>query len=98
MKLNMSAQQFSADHKLIDFIQKKANKLDLFYDKIIDGEVFLRVVKDDSKENKVVEMKLNVPGQTLFVKQKSKSFEAATDSAVEGLRRQLKKHKGKVLD
>ena len=97
MKLNMSAQKFSADIKLIDFIQKKADKLDLFYDKIIDGEVFLRLDKAGSRDNKVVEMKLNVPGSTLFVKEKSKSFEAATDSAVEALRRQLKKHKGKII-
>ena len=98
MKLNMSAQQFSADQKLVQFIQKKADKLDLFFDKIIDGHVFLRVNKDEAKKNKIVEMKLNIPGSTLFVKGKSKSFEAATDMAVEALRRQLKKHKGKYLD
>jgi len=98
MKLNMSAQQFTADQKLLNFIQKKADKLDLFFDKIIDGEVFLRVNKDEAQENKIIEMKLNVPGTTLFVKEKSKSFEAAADSAVEALRRQLKKHKGKLTD
>ena len=94
----MSAQQFTADQKLLNFIQKKADKLDLFFDKIIDGEVFLRVNKDEAQENKIIEMKLNVPGTTLFVKEKSKSFEAAADSAVEALRRQLKKHKGKLTD
>ena len=93
----MSAQKFSADQKLLDFIQKKADKLDVFYDKIIDGEVFLRLDSDEAKENKVIEMKLNVPGNTLFVKEKSKSFEASTDAAVEALRRQLKKHKGKLV-
>lgn len=97
MKLNMSAQKFTADQKLITFIQKKADKLDTFFDKIIDGEVFLRVDGDEANENKVVEMKLNVPGTSLFVKEKSKSFEAAADSAVEALRRQLKKHKGKQV-
>ena len=98
MKLNMSAQKFTADQKLLDFIQTKANKLDLFFDKIIDGEVFLRVDGDEANENKVVEMKINVPGNSFFVKEKSKSFEAAADSAVEALRRQLKKHKGKLLE
>lgn len=97
MKLNMSAQNFSADQKLTSFIQKKADKLDTFFDKIIDGEVFLKVDGDEANENKVVEMKLNVPGTSLFVKEKSKSFEAAADSAVEALRRQLKKYKGKLV-
>jgi putative sigma-54 modulation protein len=97
MKLQMNAQQFSADQKLLSFIQKKADKLDLFFDKIIDGEVFLRLENDESQENKIIEIKLNVPGSTLFVKEKSKTFEAAADGAVEALRRQLKKHKEKLL-
>jgi len=98
MKLQMNAQQFSADIKLLDFIQKKANKLDQFFDKIIDGEVFLRLENDETQENKIIEMKLNVPGSTLFVKEKGKSFEVAADGAIEALRRQLRKHKGKLLE
>ena len=95
MKLQMHSIRFDADQKLLDFIQKKADKLETFYDRIIDGEVFLRLEKDDSRENKVVEIKLNIPGEQLFAKNKSKSFEAATDEAVEALRRQIKKIKEK---
>jgi putative sigma-54 modulation protein len=97
MKLQMNAQQFTADVKLLDFIQKKANKLDLFFDKIIDGEVFLRLENDEMKENKIVEMKINVPGTSFFVKEKDKTFEAAADGAVDALRKQLEKHKGKLI-
>ncbi|XOV92352.1 MAG: ribosome hibernation-promoting factor, HPF/YfiA family [Bacteroidota bacterium] len=96
MKLQTHSIHFDADVKLIDFIQKRANKLDTFYDRIIDGEVFLRIEKDDSQENKIVEIKLNIPGQQLFAKEKAKSFEAGTDEAVESLRRQLKKFKEKL--
>lgn len=92
----MHSIHFDADHKLLDFIQKKADKLDTYYDRIIDGEVFLRVENDDNRENKIVEVKLNIPGSQLFSKQKSKSFEAAADEAIEGLRRQIKKHKEKL--
>ena len=91
----MHSIKFDADTKLLDFIQKKADKLDTFYDRIIDGEVFLRLEKDDSRENKIVEIKLNLPGEQLFAKTKSKSFEAAADDAVEALRRQIKKFKEK---
>ena len=96
MKLQMSSIKFDADVKLLNFIQKKADKLDLFHDRIIDGEVNLRLNKDKEKKNKVVEMKLNVPGHTLFAKQHAASFEAATDSAIEALRKQLKKAKAKA--
>jgi putative sigma-54 modulation protein len=96
MKLQMHSIHFDADHKLIDFIQKKADKLDTFYDRIVDGEVFLRLDKNEKNENKIVEKKMNVPGKTLFAKHQSDSFEAATDEAVEALRRQIKKFKEKA--
>ena len=46
MKLQMHSIHFDADQKLIDFIQKKADKLDTFFDSIMDGEVFLRLDKN----------------------------------------------------
>jgi putative sigma-54 modulation protein len=98
MKLQMQSIHFDADQKLLDFIQKKTDKLETFYDKIIDGEVFLRVDKDHNHENKIIEIKINIPGTSLFVKEKSKTFEAATDEAVEGLKAQLKKYKEKHIE
>jgi putative sigma-54 modulation protein len=97
MKLQMQSIHFDADIKLLDFIQKKVDKLETFFDRIIDGEVFLKLDKNDSNENKIVEIKLNIPGKQLFAKEQAASFEAATDQAVEGLRRQLKKHKEKLM-
>ena len=93
----MHSIHFDADQKLTDFIQKKADKLETFYDRIIDGEVFMKLENDESRENKIIEIKLNIPGNQLFASEKSRSFEAATDEAVEALRRQLKKHKEKQL-
>lgn len=98
MKLHMQSIHFDADRKLLDFIEKKSGKLKTYYDHIIDGEVYLRLDKDDSMGNKIVEIKLNLPGSSLFAKEQSRSFEAATDMAVEGLRRQLKKYKEKQLE
>lgn len=95
MRLQMHSIHFDADQKLLDFIQKKADKLETFYDRIVDGEVFMRLEKNDNRENKVVEIKINLPGDQLFSKEHSTSFEAATDQAVEALRRQLKKFKEK---
>ena len=97
MKLQIHSIHFDADQKLVDFIQKRADKLETFYDRIIDGEVFLRLDNSDSKDNKLIEVKINIPGNQLFAKEQSKSFEAATDEAMEALRRQLKKVKEKQL-
>lgn len=97
MKLQMHSVHFDADQKLLGFIQKKTDKLETFYDRIIEGEVFLRLQNDSNQENKIVEIKLFIPGTSLFAKEQAKSFEAATDMTVEALRRQLKKVKQKQL-
>lgn len=98
MKVNVkiSAVHFDADKKLIEFIQERVNKLTQYYDKIIDSEVILKLENTSSSENKVVEIKLMIPGNDAFAKKQCKSFEEATDVAVEALRRQLKKHKEKL--
>ncbi len=97
MKLQMHSIHFDADGKLINFIQKKADKLETYYDQIIDGEVFMRLDKNDKSENKIVEIKLNVPGRQFFAKSQTDSFEAAADDSVEALRRQIKKYKEKMV-
>lgn len=93
MKVTVQSVNFDADVKLIDFIQKKLDKLDQFYDHIIDGEVFLRLENTKDKENKITEIKLNIPGNDIVVKKQCKSFEEAADLATDVLKRQLKKHK-----
>jgi putative sigma-54 modulation protein len=95
MKLQVHSIHFDADRKLINFIQKKINKLETFYDRLVDGEVFLRL-NNEGIENKTVEIKLKVPGSQLFAIEKARSFEAATDQAAQALLHQLKKFKTKV--
>ena len=94
MKLQVHSLKFDADNRLLNFIQKKLDKLDTFYDRIIDAEVYLKL-NNEGTVNKTVEVKLNIPGSQLFIKEVSKSFEEATDMAVKSMRRQLNKHKEK---
>lgn len=98
MDIKVNSVNFTADQKLITFVNDKVNKLQLFFDNIIAGEVFLRVDKDQEKENKLAEIKILLPGRELFAKKQCKSFEEATDLAVEALRRQVKRHKGKLTN
>ena len=98
MELRVHSIHFDADRKLLEFISKKVDKLTTFDDKLISGEVFLRLDKADDYSNKVAEIKINVPGTELFAKKQCASFEQATDLAVDALRRQIKKHKEKIRD
>ena len=94
MKLQVHSIHFDADQKLVDFIQRKIDKLETFYDRLVDGEVFLRL-NNEGIENKTVEIKLNIPGSQLFAMEKARSFEEATDQAAAALRNQMKKFKTK---
>lgn len=98
MKVNLkiNSVHFDADKKLVEFIHERVNKLATVYDKIIDGEVILKIDNNNSTENKVAEIKLLIPGTDLFAKKQCKSFEEATDTAVDALKKQLKKHKEKL--
>ena len=97
MKVKIQSVHFTADQKLLDFIDGKINKLATFNSMIIDCEVILRLDKSSSTDNKLVEIKLVVPGPDLFAKRQRKTFEEATDLAIEALRRQLKKLKEKSM-
>ncbi|MBO3698936.1 ribosome hibernation-promoting factor, HPF/YfiA family [Roseivirga sp. E12] len=96
MRVQVQSIHFDADAKLIDFIQRKLDKLDTYYDRTIDAEVILKL-NNEGIENKTVEIKLNVPGDQLFANKTNGSFEAATDHCAEALRRQIKKHKDKLV-
>jgi len=97
MDVKVQAVHFKADQKLIEFCEKKVNKLDLFFDGIIGADIVLKLVNDEEKENKVSEIKLSVPSnENLFAKKQARTFEEATDLAIDALRRQLKKYKEKL--
>lgn len=93
MNITVQSIHFDADQKLVDFIQRKANKLTQFYDQLLDGVCYLKLENGESEANKIAEFKINIPGNQLFAKGQAKSFEEATDLAVESLRRQINKKK-----
>ncbi len=95
MKVNINSVHFKTDKKLDSFITEKVEKLSDLYDGIIGSEVTLRVNNSEDQENKIAEIRLLVPGNDLFARKQSKSFEEATDIAVDALRKQLSKHKEK---
>jgi putative sigma-54 modulation protein len=67
-----------------------------FYDDIIGVEVFLKLEKTQSSENKITEIRIDIPGNELFAKKQSKSFEESTDNAIDALKKQITKHKEKI--
>lgn len=100
MRLQINTVRFTADQSLLDFIQAKLNKLDTFHDRIIGAVVFLKLDGADSNKikEKVIEVRLTIPGKELFVKEHDKSFESATDRVLEVLKDKLVRCKQKRND
>jgi putative sigma-54 modulation protein len=96
MKVNVHAVNFTVDKKLVDFVQERMDKLEKYYDRVVSSDVFMKVEKTSEKENKIVEIKINVPGDDFLVKKQCKTFEEATEQAAESLERLLVKRKEKL--
>ncbi|MDR1171036.1 MAG: ribosome-associated translation inhibitor RaiA [Bacteroidales bacterium] len=96
MDIKVNSVRFDADQKLIDHVNKKVSKLGQFFDGIIGAEVYLRLENVQDDENKIAEVKLLIPGNDLFVKKQSKTFEEAVNKAVDTLKGQVTKYKEKL--
>ncbi|NQU31833.1 MAG: ribosome-associated translation inhibitor RaiA [Bacteroidetes bacterium] len=95
MKVSINSVHFKADNKLEQFIEKKVGKLSGLYEEVIGSEITLKLDKAETKENKIAEIRVQIPGYDLFAKKQSNTFEEATDTAVDALKKQLEKHKGR---
>jgi putative sigma-54 modulation protein len=96
MELRIQSIHFKASEDLKAYLQEKCDKLDQFFDGIVDGEAFLKLTNEGPKGNKEVEIKLNVPQDILIATEIGKTFEEATDICTDRLKTQLKKYKDKM--
>ncbi len=97
MNVNIQTVHFDADLKLVDYVSRKAEKLNTFHDKILKIVVFLKL--DNVMQNikdKIVEIRVHVPRHDFFVKASSKSFEESFDTALESIVTQIKRKKEKL--
>lgn len=93
MVVQLHAVNFKADDKLKVFIDKRLEKLERFYGRILQAEVFLKVENTKEKTNKLTEIKLVLPKGKLLVRKIANSFEEATDRSAQALERMVKKKK-----
>ena len=96
MRVHTESVQFKADQKLITFIEKKLTKMEQFFDRIIEARVVLKLENTGKVKDKIAEVRLSVPGETLIAKDSKKTFEASIDAASTSLKRQLIKYKERL--
>ena len=96
MEIKINSVHFKADGKLETFIKERLQKMLSFYEGIIGSEVILKLENTETRDNKMVEIRLVIRGYDLFAKKQARSFEEATDQATEALKKQLIRHKEKI--
>jgi putative sigma-54 modulation protein len=95
MNVQIHSLRFTADKKLVDFVRQRLEKLTQYEEGIVNAEVSLRLDKDQDRENKISEIKLELAGGPLFAKKQSRSFEEATDEAIDAIIKQITRLKEK---
>ena len=95
MKIEIQSINFSPDRGLVDFANKKIKKLTLLDDGIINTDVFMKIEKPESPENKITEIHVHSSNGEYFAKKQCDTFEESISVSVQALRKQLLKSKGK---
>ncbi len=95
MNIKITARHFKAPDRLKKYIENEVERLNKFFDNIIECDIVLDYIKA-SKSMQSVEMHLSVSGQVLSVKETSDDMFKSIDVAVKKLERQLKKYKGRT--
>lgn len=93
MKIHVKSLGLTPHANLEEHLEKKLNKLDNYFDKIIDCKVFLKMENSSEKDNKTAEIILAVPGDDIVVKKTSASFEESIDQCVDVAKKLLIKKK-----
>ena len=98
MTINVQAVNFEAKSGLGEYLERKLAKLESVSDKIIAAQVFLKKENTSEKNDKIVDIILEVPGDDIVVKKSGQSFEECIDLSVDTLKKLLIRKKEKISE
>ena len=93
MDVRIQAIHFDFADKLVNFINKKAERVARHNVNITDVDVTLKVVKPETAMNKEAVIKIKAPQEEYVASKTADSFEEAVDLCLEAIERQMEKKK-----
>ena len=95
MDINIDIQslKFKVSSRLNDFIIDKIERLIKNVPNVLKVDVVLCLEQDHEHGNKIVNIRLHVPGYDFFASKQAKTFEEACLEACDALRNQIEKTK-----
>lgn len=93
MKTTVTSRHFRASDKLKTYAEKEVNRLDRYFDSIMECEVILEY---DVHQNKTAEVVIHVPGERMMAQETSEDFMKSMDLAVQKLEKQVVRYKDRL--
>jgi putative sigma-54 modulation protein len=92
MNCTITARHFKLTAVLKNYVEGKAQKLERYYDNILDMDIILGW----EKMNRYTELRINVNNKQIVIKEVSEEIRKSFDLALDRAERQLKRHKEKI--
>lgn len=97
MKINFEYHDVAASQRLEAFVAERLDKLETKYDSIISADVYFKKENSSNPElGKICNVRLSMPGPTIFAETSNATFEASVAKVISELRTQLQKRKEKL--
>lgn len=93
MKTDIQVVGFEANQELLDFVNDRIKHLKKYEEQLTGVDVYLKLVNNDHDATKVAEIKLFLPGPTLYAEYQSDSFRESIMETVDKLKRQMRRRK-----
>lgn len=94
MEIRTTARHFELTPELKDFVDKEINRLERYYDHIINSHLIL----EEEGYRKSAELNLKVYGTILTSQHSSNDFRTSIEAALTKMETQLKKYKSKLKE
>lgn len=94
MQITIKSKNFELTDALKGYAEKKLRKIEKYFDHIISTDIMLSA----ERSKYIVEVTVYANGVTLRGEEKTDDMYSSVDKVISKLERQLKKHKGKILN
>ncbi|GAA5036380.1 hypothetical protein GCM10011506_30640 [Marivirga lumbricoides] len=98
MNITLEPVNFNISQELNDHMREMFNKLSKYNDQIVGVDLYLKSLQETENGDKLVEAKVFLPGNDVFVTGKGESFITAAQECYDVAKRNVRKAKEKVKD
>ncbi|MEM7551213.1 MAG: HPF/RaiA family ribosome-associated protein [Bacteroidota bacterium] len=98
MQKTIEPVNFNASQDLIQRIDEMFDGLDKYYDEIISADIYLKSLTETPKSEKLMEIKVFLPGKDLFIEEQGSDFVTVAQKVFDVAKRKLSELKDKAKD